>query len=208
MTRAMLTAHRGDPEAALAALADLESRRGHTWDVVQMHTWFLRAKAHCLLLAGDASGAADEASASLTLDGAGSNAPTSLWVAVQAGSVRHDATSIRAALEATAGLRGQWTGLIRGTALASIACLDAAGEVATDDDASIAGAAAAATMAAALDAWNAADLPLDHAYATLCAMHVLPPSDVLESHVDRARAYLTALDAVSLLRRYDALRQP
>ena len=54
LTRAMLTAHRGDPEAALAALVDLEARRSTTWEVVQMHTWFLRVRSLCQFLAGDA----------------------------------------------------------------------------------------------------------------------------------------------------------
>ena len=171
-----------------------------------MHTWFLRARALCRFLAGDAA-VRRTIRRLARARRAGGNAPTSLWVAVQA-SVRRDATRSEGA-RGDVGAARPMDGTDPGhAAVAAIACLDAAGEVATDDDASIAGAAAAATMAAALDAWNAADLPLDHAYATLCAMHVLPPSDVLESHVDRARAYLTALDAVSLLRRYDALRQP
>jgi hypothetical protein len=59
-------------------------------------------------------------------------------------------------------------------------------------------------MTAALDAWSSADLPLDHAFATLSAMYVLPPADVPTAHVDRARTYLIGLHATSLLDRYDA----
>jgi class 3 adenylate cyclase len=190
MTRAMLTAHRGNPDAALAALAELESRRGQSWDVVQMRTWFLRVRALCFFIAGDPSGAADAAATSMTLDPAGGNAPTSLWIAVQAASARHDAATITAALEATSTLRGHWTALVRGTASAAAACLE--GE-----------ADAASTMGAALDAWSDAVLPLDHASATLCALHVLGAA-APAGHVDRARAYLTELRATSLLRLFDA----
>src|SRR3954453_10732550 len=35
LTRAMLTAHRGDPEQALASVVLLESRRSETWDSIQ-----------------------------------------------------------------------------------------------------------------------------------------------------------------------------
>ena len=191
LTRAMLTAHRGDPEAALAALVDLEARRSTTWEVVQMHTWFLRVRSLCQFLAGDPDGAADTARMSLRLDPVGGNAPSSLWTAIHAASPRHEASEIRAALEATAALRGHWTALVRATASAVISCLEDDGDAAT-------------RMSAALDAWSSADLPLDHAFATLSAMYVLPPADVPTAHVDRARAYLSGLQATSLLALYDA----
>jgi class 3 adenylate cyclase/tetratricopeptide (TPR) repeat protein len=191
MTKAMLMAHRGDPSAALAALADLESRRGHGWDVVGMRTWFLRAQAVCLFLAGDSSAAAETALISIDLDPAGSNAPTSLWIAVQAASGLREAAKIRTALEATATLRGHWTALIRDTAAAAVACLEGSD-------------GAGPTMAEALDAWSGADLPLDHASATLCALCVLPAADIPAGHVERARTYLSGLRATSMLRLYDA----
>ena len=191
LTRAMLTAHRGDPEAALAALVDLEARRSTTWKVVQMHTWFLRVRSLCQFLAGDPDGAADTARMSLRLDPVGGNAPSPLWIAIHAASPRRESSEIRAALEATAALRGHWTALVRATATAVISCLEHDGDAATG-------------MTAALDAWSSADLPLDHAFATLSAMYVLPPADVPIAHVDRARAYLTDLHAASLLTLYDA----
>jgi hypothetical protein len=192
MTKAMLMAHRGDPSAALAALADLESRRGHGWDVVGMRTWFLRAQAVCLFLAGDSSAAAETALISIDLDPAGSNAPTSLWIAVQAASALREGAKIRTALEATATLRGHWTALIRDTAAAAVACLEGSD-------------GAGPTMAEALDAWSGADLPLDHASATLCALGVLPAADIPAGHVERARTYLSGLRATSMLRLYDAV---
>jgi class 3 adenylate cyclase len=191
MTKAMLTAHRGDPIGALAALADLESRRGNKWDVVGMRTWFLRARAVCLFLAGDSGAAAETALTSIDLDPAGSNAPTSLWIAVQAASALRDVTKIRTALEATAPLRGHWTALIRDTAAAAVACLEGSD-------------GAASVMTEALEAWSTAELPLDHAAATLCALSVLPGADGLAGHVERARIYLSGLRAVSLLRLCDA----
>jgi class 3 adenylate cyclase len=191
MTAAMLTAHRDDPSAALAALAELESDRRQAWDVVQMRTWFLRVQALCLFLRGDSGDAAEAALASIALDPAGGNAPTSLWTAVQAASARRDVAMIRTTLETTSALRGQWTALVRGTALAAIACLDETAD-------------AASTMGDALNAWSAANLPLDHAYATLCALHVMPAANIRGGHVDGARAYLTELRALSLLRLFDA----
>lgn len=190
-TRAMLTAHRGDPERALATLAELESRRSFTWDVVQMHTWFLRVRALCFFLAGDAERASETAMTSLRLDPAGGNSPTSMWVAVQAASARRDVGEIREALEIAAALRGHWTALVRSTASAVVACLE------DSDDAT-------SRMTGALDGWSAADLPLDHAFATLCALYVLPATDIPLVHVDRARTYLDELRATSLLRLYDA----
>lgn len=193
MTRAMLTAHRDDPATALRALADLEARSAETWGVVvMMRTWFLRVRALCRSLAGDARGALADAKMSLELDSAGGNAPGSLWMAVQAGCALRDASSLRDAVEMTATLRGQWTRMMRATARAAIAALEG------DPD-------AAEAAGAALDSWTAAELPLDHALATLCALHVLPDGEVPVADLQRARAYLEDLQATSLLRLYDAV---
>jgi class 3 adenylate cyclase len=192
MTTAMLQAHRGEPAAALEVLADLASRRSHAWGTtVQMHTWYLRVRALCLFLAGDAAGAAAAASTSIAQDPSGGNAPTSTWVAVQAACARRDAGEIRRTIESTSTLRGRWTALVRGTAAAAIDCLEGK-------------AGAATTMGDALDAWISADLPLDHAVATFCALSVLPGGDLSPGHLDRARAYLSGLRATSLLRLIDA----
>jgi hypothetical protein len=191
LTAAMLTAHRGDPGDALAALAELEDARGRTWDVLQMRTWFLRVEALCLFLRGDWDDAAERALSSVTRDPSGGNSPTSLWVAVQAASARRDVDQIRLALDTTSALRGHWTALVRRTALALVACLEG-------EDGATAG------LGAALDAWSAANLPLDHASATLCALHVLTAGEVPGDHVLRARTYLTGLQALSMLRLYDA----
>jgi hypothetical protein len=94
-------------------------------------------------------------------------------------------------LEATATLRGHWTALIRGTAAAAVACSEGAD-------------GAFSAMTEALEAWSAAGLPLDHATATLCALYVLPAADVPTGHVERARTYLSGLQATSLLRLFDA----
>jgi len=189
LSRAMLTAHRDDPTQALEALAALEARRGDTWDVIMMRTWFLRVRSVCHGLGGDDEAAARDAAASLDLDPSGGNAPMSLWMAVQAGAGLSDAPSVRAAIERTIALRGGWVRLIRGTGQAVISALEG-----TDD--------AAAQMRAALDAWRGADLPLDHALATLCAVRVLPGLPDLDSDVDSARACLDSLRATSLLRIY------
>ena len=194
MTVAMLTAYRGDPVVALAALDDLEARRGDAWQIVLMRTWFLRVRGLCRFLAGDPRGAIEDGSTSLARDPSGANAPTSLWVAVQAACALADATAIRAAVEVTVGLRGRWTELVRATATAAEAALEH-------------GEDAPARMEAVLNNWLAAELPLDHALATLCAVQVLPAADVPAGHVGQARAYLTDLHAQSLLRLFDAARQ-
>jgi class 3 adenylate cyclase len=192
MTRAMLTAHREDPAAALRALDGLEARRAETWDtMVLMRTWFLRVRSLCRILAGDARGAASDARASLHLDSSGGNAPLSLWIAVQAGCALRDASHVRNALETTATLRGHWTRMTRATAWAAIAALEG-------------GPRAGDAMRAALESWTAADLPLDHAFATLCALDVLPAAEVPVTDLTRARAYLEDLRATSLLRLFDA----
>ena len=128
----------------------------------------------------------------MDLDSAGANAPMSLWVAVQAGCALHDASSVRGALELTAPLRGQWTRMTRATAWAVIAALEGDPE-------------AAGAVGSALDSWTAADLPLDHALATLCSLHVLSAGEVPVADLERARAYLENLQATSLLRLYDAV---
>ena len=192
LTRAMLLAHRGDPAGALAIIASLEERhREGPSSMVMMRTWLLRVRALVRLLAGDMQAAADDAAESLATDPAGGNAPSSLWVAVQAGSVLRDPVTVRSAVDATSGLRGQWTRIVRTTARASISALE--GQPGAPE-----------AMQTALDAWTAAGLPLDHAFATLCAMHVLPAEHVPGADVERARAYLEELRAGSLLRLYDA----
>lgn len=191
MTRAMLTAHRDDPAQALAALAELEVTRSDTWDIVLMRTWFLRVRAVCRLLADDAGGALEDASASLALDPSGANAPTSLWAAVQAACVLRDESAITAAVESTSRLRGHWIHLVRETARAGSAALSGA------DDASV-------LMETVLEAWLSSGLPLDHALATLCAVGVLPPQDVPAGHVARARGYLDGLRATCTLQLLDA----
>jgi class 3 adenylate cyclase len=190
MTAAMLTAHRGDPDAALSALEALDASRGQNWDILQMRTWYLRVQALCLFLRGDPDAAAEAAMTSVIRDPSGGNAPTSLWIAVQAASARRDVAQIRLALDATSALRGHWTALVRRTALAVVACLE------REDG-------AAAAMGDVLDAWSAADLPLDHAFATLAALQVIGAAGMPSGHVDQSRAYLTELRATSLLRLYD-----
>jgi len=190
LTRAMLTAHRDDPAQALAALDELLARHGDSWDVIMMRTWFLRVRSLCWALAGDDAAAADDAAASLDLDPSGGNAPLSLWMAVQAGAARSDVASVRAALERTAGLRGVWVRLTRGTGNAVIAALEGQDGAQTH-------------MRTSLDAWRAAQLPLDHALATLCAVRVLPGLPDLDSDAAAARSYLRTLRATSLLRLYD-----
>ena len=191
MTRAMLRAHREDPVAAVLELDDIEKRRGHAWDMVMMRTWLLRVRSMCRYLAADAAGASQDAAASIATDPSGGNAAASLWMAVLAGCAVRDGAGISAALTATSGLRGHWTHLVRATALASIEALER-------------GADASASMRSALAAWSAAELPLDHAFATLCSVYVLEPEAVPTADVERARAYLEGLRAVSLLRLFDA----
>jgi tetratricopeptide (TPR) repeat protein len=187
LTRAMLLAHRGEPVPALAIIEDLEEQVGDALSgIVMMRTWLLRARALVRFLGGDAQAAADDAAESLATDPAGGNASLSLWMAVLAGSVLRDPPAIRAALDATSGLRGQWTRTARTTARACLAAL----ENNTD---------AAEAMKTALDAWTAAELPLDHAFATLCAQYLLPAEPLLDADVQRARNYLQARRAHSLL---------
>jgi hypothetical protein len=191
LTRAMLLAHRGEPAPALAIIEGLEEQVGDALSgIVMMRTWFLRARALVQLLAGDAQAASNDAAESLTTDPAGGNASSSLWMAVLAGSVLRDPSAIRAAMDVTGGLRGQWTRMVRTTARASLAALE------DEPD-------APAAMMAALDAWTTAELPLDHAFATLCAQNVLPTELVFDADLQRARNYLQERRADSLLRLLD-----
>jgi class 3 adenylate cyclase/tetratricopeptide (TPR) repeat protein len=191
LTRAMLLAHRGEPAPALAIIQGLEEQVGNALSaIVMMRTWLLRARALVRFLAGDAQAAADDAAESLATDPAGGNASLSLWMAILAGSVLRDPPAIRAAVDATSGLRGQWTRMARTTARASLAAL----EDETD---------AKEAMKTALDAWTAAELPLDHAFATLCAQSLLPAEPLLDADVRRARNYLQERRADSLLRLLD-----
>jgi len=194
MTKAMLVAHRDDPASALAMLDALEVRRDSNWDMVMMHTWFLRVQSLCRYLGADAAGAARNAAYSLELDPSGGNAPLSLWMAVLAGAALRDASVIKGALDRTGGLRGHWVRLVRATARASISALE-------DPE------HAPVVMRAALDGWTAAELPLDHAFAVGCAVNVLPASEIPPADILRARSYLEGLRASSMLRLYklDAL---
>jgi tetratricopeptide (TPR) repeat protein len=191
LTRAMLLAHRGDPVPALAIIEGLEEQVGDALaGIVMMRTWLLRARALVRFLAGQAQAAADDAAESLATDPAGGNASSSLWMAVLAGSVLRDPPAIRAAVDATTGLRGHWTRMVRTTARASLAALEDEPE-------------GPAAMKTALDAWTAAELPLDHAFATLCAQSLLPAEPLLDADVQRARNYLQDRRADSLLRLLD-----
>jgi len=195
LTRAMLLAHRGEPAPALAIIEGLQEQVGDALSgIVMMRTWLLRARALVRFLAGDAQAAADDAAESLATDPAGGNASSSLWMAVLAGSVLRDPPAIHAALDATSGLRGQWTRMVRTTARASLAALE------DEPD-------APAAMQTALDAWTAAELPLDHAFTTLCAQHVLPAGYLPDADVQRAHSYLEERRADSLLRLFDAAPQ-
>jgi hypothetical protein len=187
MVTAMLVAHREDPVAALAMLDELDVRRDGRWDLVLLHTWFLRVRSLCSYLRGDNAGAARDAAQSLELDPAGPNAALSLWTAVLAGAALGSADQVRAALLATGGLRGQWTRMVRAAARAAISALEG------EDT-------AAAAMKASLDAWTTAGLPLDHALTALCALRVLPTAELPLSDVTQARSYLEGLRATSLLR--------
>ena len=192
LTHAMLVAHRAEPEAALAVIAGLEAQVGDGLSsMVLMRTWFLRTRALVHVLAGNPEAAAADAAESLATDPTGGNASSSLWMAVLAGSLLRDRLGIRAAMEATSGLRGQWTRMVRSTARACQAALE-------DEP------AGPTAVQAALDTWMTAELSLDHAFATLCALHVLPAGDVSEADVRSARTYLEERRAVALLRLFDA----
>lgn len=190
LSRAMLLAQRGDPPGALRLLAEIEAHRAEPSILVMMRTWYSRVLGLCRYLAGDAAGARDAAAESLALDPSGGNASSSLWVAVQAGAALRDAVSIRAALDATPGLRGAWVHLVRSSGRAAVAAVEGRAD-------------AGALTGAALDAWSAAELHLDHANAVICALHTAP-DDVAPSHVAQARDFLAAIRAVALLRLLDA----
>jgi hypothetical protein len=64
----------------------------------------------------------------------------------------------------------------------------------TDDGSSVCGV---------LDTWLAANLPLDHALATMCAVAALGGDGVPARHLDGARTTLETLGAHALLRRFD-----
>jgi tetratricopeptide (TPR) repeat protein len=194
MTRAMLAAHRGEPGAAVKDLDALESRRAAQWASVMQRTWWLRVRSLCRYLDGDDEGAAADAEASLAIDPAGGNSAGSLWMAVNAGAALRDAARIRAALEATAGLQGEWTQGVHATGRALLAGLEG------DPD-------AAQAIRAALAAWSAADLPLDHAFARVAATYVLPEA-VPAADADRARGYLESRNARALLARLATTHPP
>jgi hypothetical protein len=111
-------------------------------------------------------------------------------MAVLAGAARRDPAGITEALEATRALRGQWTRIARASADALVAALADAPDATAD-------------LQAALAGWTAADLPLDHAFATLSATYVLADHDPVRTDIERARAYLEALRATALLARYE-----
>jgi class 3 adenylate cyclase/tetratricopeptide (TPR) repeat protein len=186
LSHALLNAYRGDGEtirSALEALDELEARRRGTWDAVQMTTWFLRTRSVVRLLQGDWAPALADASDAITLDHSGANSSNALWQGVHAASRLHDAAGITALLDATSGLRGEWVGLVRDTAQAVLLTL--AGDAARGADA----------MTAVLAKWRDRDFPLDHAFATAIAVHVLPDEFVARAEVEAARTYLGGIGA-------------
>jgi class 3 adenylate cyclase len=201
LTRAMLTAHRGDPPAALETLAKLDMSLREDWHMVQTRAWFFRVRSLCSYLGGDYRSAFDDSRLAIDGEPAGGNAPPALWVAVQAACALGDAERIRDALQHTPALRGRWVAAVRATASAALLALDelaAHAAIGAKDDAEVASA-----MRAALELWEAQDLPLDHALAVLSLAWVAPTSEVLAEPAARARTYLEGLGAVALLRMYD-----
>ena len=188
LCHALLGVYRGDLVTAYAELDRLEADRRADWDAVQMTTWFLRTRGAARLVEGDWMAALADSQESIALEASGGNASTSLWQGIHAASRLRDAQVIVGLLEATSGLRGDWVDVARATADAAV---DALGGDA------VAGAEA---MTASLAEWRDRDFPLDHAFASGIALHVLPPDLVPQDHVDSARAYLQGLQANGILR--------
>ncbi len=186
LTRCMLLAHRARSDEARALLDDLRARRWDAWAAVQMRSWYVRVNGLCLLLAGDDRGAADEARRLVDDFEPDANTSGGLWLAGAAGAALRDADAIDRFVQGTASLGGPWVERSRRTLRAGA---DAIGG----------GPDAPAAFDAVLDEWSSAELPLDHAMATLVAVRALPSTKPPAGHLAQARTYLDGLGGVALL---------
>jgi len=185
---ALLTAYRGDHDAAEAALQriDESTRLANP----ELRAWAGRVRAVVSLTAGDLQSAFDASISAVDDDPLGSNAGVSAWCAARAALWLGDAAKAQVALDRMPPDERRWAATVRRAVEAGIAALR--GQVRE----------AAGTYGTLLAGRLAVGDPFTHALITLDAMAVLPPDLVPEGAVEQAQTYLTGLGAQGLLTRF------
>ncbi|HTY73884.1 MAG TPA: AAA family ATPase [Actinomycetes bacterium] len=177
-----LTGNVAEGIALLDTMEPVENR----WPHIQMQTWFRRSRGLVRLAAGDPAGALEDGRTGLAMQRAGSNALRNAWVAIVAACVLRDREALADVLDLSRPLRGRSTLAMRATATASLHALDG------DEG-------AAEAFAAALEEWAGIDSPLDHALASICAVHTLAAAALPEDQIASAREFLERIGAPALL---------
>ncbi len=192
LCRALLAAHRGDPDVASEQLGKVASRIDSA-ELIPLRTWFARARSLVLLVRGDVDGAFEAAMGALELDPTGMNAPLAVREAARAAVWSRDRERLRRAIDAMTSLRGRWIDATRQTAEAGLAALEG-----RRDD-------ALGSYDRAIEAWVALQAPLDHAMCAIDMAVVVPDEEVTHETVRDARAFLTSIGAAALLERLDEI---
>jgi len=187
---ALLAAYRGDRAGADAAIAAVSEDTSASADP-SPRAWYRRVRAVIALMAGDVSGAFDEALGAVDEEPLGPNADAAAWVAGRAAVWLGDAMKTRTAIERMPMQEGRWHAAARRALETAADALEGrVREAAAAYDSVLAGRLASGDR-------------FTHALVTLDAVSVLPEDLVPEGAVDTARTYLEELRAGALLARLD-----
>ncbi len=185
---ALLAAYRGDGAGADAAIAAVSEDTSASADP-SGRAWYRRVRSVVALMAGDLSGAYDDALGAVDEEPMGPNSAVAASCTGRAALWLGDAAKARTALERMPAQEGRWHLAVRRALEAGIDALEGrAREAAAVYDSVLAGRLASGDR-------------FTHALTTLDAVAVLPPDLVPEGAVETARAFLEELGAEPILAR-------
>ena len=191
LNRALLAAYRGEADDAIDEVMALPRNPNPVMDA-----WQERIRSVAATCGGDPATGYEAAMAAIALQPSGMNSPVAVWAAGHAALwARSDPAlaiaRLRATMDETSMLRGEWIGNVRRSLEAAIVALDGR----TDE--------AAAIYAEALKSWRNLQLPFDHAMTVVDALPVLAATLLPDGAVDDARAFLQRIGAQPALARLD-----
>ena len=191
LNRALLAAYRGETDDAVEEVMALQKNPNPV-----MGAWRERIRSVAATCGGDPATGYGAAMAAIALQPSGMNSPVAVWAAGHAALwARSDPVlaiaRLRATIDETSMLRGEWIGNVRRSLEAAIAALDGRTEE------------AGAIYAEALKSWRTLQLPFDHAMTVVDALSVHDETILPDGAVDDARAFLQRIGAQPALARLD-----
>ncbi|HEV2427117.1 MAG TPA: hypothetical protein VGS61_02720, partial [Acidimicrobiales bacterium] len=188
---AMLQAVRGDVDAAVSTMRDLDEAQTPT-EYIHSQTTMLSSRSYIDYFAGDFAAGLDAANGAVAADPNGINSSVAIAHAARHAIWLRDANAATAALDAASRNRGRFLAALRAEIEAALAAMTGSGDVEQ-------------RYADAVDAWRALDSPYGVAITELEAAHLLGPSHPVAAVAKEAEDIFTELEIPVLVERARAV---